>query len=278
MSALLALASAVAYGASDFLGGVGSRRGGAFAVAVAAQVAGTGALLAVIGLLPGAPDQGTTTWGAVAGVGGGLGLALYFRALAIGPMSVVSPVTAALGASVPLTVGLLGGERPGPTALLGAGLAVAAVALVSVTRRRDHDVAPLLRALPLAVGAALGFGLFFVALAQTSTASGVWPLLVARAVSVPLLLVGGLATRRALLPPRHAVGIAICSGVADMLANALYLFAVRGGLLSLTAVLASLYPVPTVLLAGSLLRERLDRRRWLGVALAVLAVALIATP
>jgi drug/metabolite transporter (DMT)-like permease len=103
-------------------------------------------------------------------------------------------------------------------------------------------------------------------------------LLVARAVSVPLLLVGGIATGRALLPPRHAVGIAICSGAADMLANALYLFAVRDGLLSLTAVLVSLYPVPTVLLAGSLLRERLDRRRWLGVALALLAVALIAAP
>lgn len=277
MAVVLALASALTWGASDFAGGLTARRVGPYAATVGAQVAGGVALVALIAVLPGSSSGAAWFWGALSGIGGGLGLACYMRALSRGPMSLVSPTAAAVGAAIPVAVGLALGERPGAFGLAGAVLAVVAIALVCWQGRTGRDAArAFLAVLPITLLSAVGFGGFFVALSFAPADSGLWPLVAARAASVPLLVAAGRATgRRASV--RGALALTIVTGVGDMAANALYLLAVREGLLSLTAALASLYPVPTIILAGAVLRERLGAVQWIGIALALVAAVLVAT-
>jgi len=274
MHLLLALTSAAVFGAADFTGGLAARRTGAFVTTVASQVAGLLALAAVLPLLPGRPDAASLAWGAASGLAGGSGLVLFFRAMATGPMGVVSPLTAALTAGVPLLGGLALGDRPGPLALGGVVLGVAAVVLGS----RDPSaasgrLAPVVLGATVAAGAA--FGLFFILLARTAESAGLWPLLGARAASLTLLGVVGAVLRRRLHPAPGTLGVVALSGVLDMAANVAYLLAVQRGLLSITAVLASLYPLSTVLLSRLVLGERLHRVQRAGVALALAAVVLV---
>lgn len=276
MGALLALGSAVAFGVSDFFGGLGSRRGGAFSVTVLAQFAGGMALAAIIWLLPGTPDGTSMAWGVLAGVGGGLGLVCYFRALAIGPMSIVAPMTSALAAAVPLGWALSMGERPGLTALAGIALALVAVAVVTYEGRGRAEPSTVLRSAPFALAGAVGFGIFLLAVPQTAPSSGLWPLLVARGVSAPLILLAGVAMGRVLRAEPGVMRIALISGVLDMVGNALYLWATRQGLLSIAVVLASLTPIPTVLLAAGVLKERLRIQQVAGVLMALAAIVLLA--
>ena len=279
MATLLALASAVVYGMADFCGGVASRRAAAATVVALSQAAG---LLTVALLLPwlgGSPQPADLGWGAAAGVAGGLGLLLFYRALADGVMSVVAPVTAVSAAALPVLGGLLLGERLGPPAVAGIVLALVAIVLVaaegglgSLRSARLSTVAP-------ALAAGAGFGLFFVLLDRTGDDAGLTPLAAARVVSV--LLVGGLALRggSGLRVSRGVLPVVLLAGVGDMTANALFLLATQaGGQLAITGVLASLYPVSTVVLAQVLLRERLAGAQRVGLAAAAAAVVLIALP
>lgn len=276
MAVLLALASALVYGAADFCGGLASRRASTVAVVVVSQAAGLVALLLLLPFLPGTPNLPDLAWGAAAGVAGSSGLLLFYRALAGGTMSVVAPVTAVTAASVPVLVGLVRGESIAVPALIGI-----AAALVSVTLISAEAGPPSLRALreadlvPAAVSGA-AFGVFFVMLHQSSDDSGLWPLVGARGISVSALLLGALALRRPLGLPRPSIGLVVLAGVADMAANALFLVATQQGLLAITGVLASLYPVSTVVLAQAVLRERLARTQLAGLGAALGAVALIA--
>jgi drug/metabolite transporter (DMT)-like permease len=190
-------------------------------------------------------------------------------------MGVVSPLTAALTAGVPLVAGLLLGDRPGGLAMIGVLLGVAAVVFGS----RDPNASsgrldPRVLAATVAAGAA--FGAFFILLSRADPDAGMWPLLSARAASLTLLAGTAAALRRRPYPVRAAVVIVIVSGVLDMLANIAYLLAVHSGLLSVTAVLASLYPLSTVLLSRVVLGERLHRVQQVGVILALTAVVLVA--
>ena len=272
----LALSAAVTFGTGDFLGGLASRRSSALLVTLVAQ--GAGLCLALpAALLQGArADAPSLAWGAVAGLCGCVGLVLFFRALADGVMSAAAPVTAVVSASLPVLAGVLLGERPGALAWLGVGsglLAVAAISRGDGRAVRDGRG----RALALAVGAGVGFGLFFVCLSRAAPTSGLWPLVGARLGSLTLL--GGVALAGRL--PRRAAPVTLAqaalSGSLDMVANAFFLLATRHGELALVAVLVSLYPATTVLLARTVLRERLSPVQLAGVALALLAVALIAT-
>lgn len=279
MAVVLALGSAVVYGASDFLGGLASRKASVFGVVAVSQLAGLLALLTLLPWLGGPASTADLAWAAAAGVLGSTGLVIFFRALSRGVMCVVAPVTAVSAAAVPVLAGLFIGDRIGPWAGAGILLALLAVVLVSaegglgqLRAARPATLTP-----PLVAGAAFGF--FFVLLDRTSADSGLTPLVAARVASVVLVVVVALAGRKPLRVSRAALPLVLVSGVGDMTANALFLLATQQpGQLAITGVLASLYPVSTVVLAQALLRERLVRAQVAGLGVAVTAVVLITLP
>lgn len=279
MAILLALGCAVVYGAADFLGGLATRRTSVFGVVALSQVSGLVALVALLPWLGGSVGGADLGWGALAGLAGAAGLLVFFRALAGGVMSVIAPVTAVTAAAVPVLVGLLGGEQIGTWASVGVALALAAVVLVSA----ESGLLALRAARPASLIPALVagamFGLFFVLLDRTSDGSGLTPLVAARLASVVLVVGIALARRKKLTVTRSALPLVVASGIGDMTANALFLLATQqDGQLAITGVLASLYPVSTVVLAQVVLRERLVGAQIAGLAAAVTAVVLITLP
>ncbi|CCH88636.1 conserved membrane protein of unknown function [Modestobacter italicus] len=279
MAVVLALASAVVYGASDFLGGLSSRRASVFGVVVLSQAVGLLALLVLLPWLGGPVQPADLAWGAAAGLAGAAGLVVFFRALASGVMSVVAPVTAVTAAAVPVLVGLASGDSVTAWAAVGIALALVAVVLVSadggLSALRTARPASLLPA--LVAGAA--FGVFFVLLDRISADAGLTPLVAARVVSAAFVAGLALVGRQSLRVPRPALPLVAASGVGDMSANALFLLATQqGGALAITGVLASLYPVSTVVLAQLVLRERLGGAQVAGLVTAVAAVVLITLP
>jgi len=269
-----------------------ARRSGALAVVVWSQLAGLALLLAALPLLsPSPPQPGDLGWGALGGLGGGAGVALLYRGLSVGRMSVVAPVTAAGAAVIPVLVGVGFGERPSPPALVGVALALAAIVGVSSGTQAEPSTA---RATPMtptsrdparqwwrrpglaeAVGAGLGFALFFVCLDRASADAGLWPLLGAR-TSVLVAWLAAVTSRAPLRPAPGTYRNVAAVGAVDMLANLLYLLAAREGLLSLVAVLVSLYPVSTVVLARIVLGERLTRGQLASLGAAAGGVVLLA--
>lgn len=276
-SVLLGLSSGLCWGAADFVGGLQSRRLPSLAVTLWSQLIGGLTLLGAL-LLLGPVVTAGALWGVAAGLCGGLALVLFYRALAIGTMSLVAPVSAC-GAVVPVLVGLAQGEPLGLITLAGMGAALAGIVFVSLQgggAQANREQRP---ALVRALGAALGFGLFFTLIDRAASvpgASALWVNVWARAGSVPLLLALQLTSARTLGWPGPALGMIGLVGVLDMSANVLFALATQAGSLGVVAVLGSLYPVTTVLLSWVLLAERLNRTQYLGVALALLGVGLLA--
>ncbi|MEW9551447.1 EamA family transporter [Nonomuraea sp. NPDC050783] len=271
---ILATACAVVYGTADFFGGLATRRTQVLSVVVLSQLAGLALVLVLMPALPGAPGGPALLWGLAAGLSGAAGLALFYRALATGVMSVVAPATAVTSAALPVLFGLATGERPQFWALVGVVLALGSVLLVSQDRSAGGRGASGGLAAALLAGA--GFGGFFILLALAPRDAGLWPLVGARLSSVAAVTAVALATGRALRPRAGTLRVIVAAGVLDMVANVLYLLAQRQGLLSLVAVLVSLYPASTLLLARQVLGERLNGVQVAGVACALGAVALIA--
>jgi drug/metabolite transporter (DMT)-like permease len=279
---LLALGSALFYGAADFTGGLTTRRAGTTPVVLLSQFSGLAVLALLLPLLPAAtPARPDIFWGALAGLTGGIGVALLYHGLAIGTMAVVAPTTAVCAVAIPVVVSVLLGERPVPLAVAGIVLGITSIVLVSqqtATEPRGHETA-VRRGLPPGVGVALisgvAIGFFFLSLAQVKSEAGMWPLLAARAVSVTLFGCIALFTRQSLRMPGGVAGLVVLAGTVDMLANALYLLAAQQGPLSIVVTLSSLYPASTVLLARIILRERLNLWQVTGVACALAAVVLI---
>lgn len=277
MAVLLALGAAAGWGAADFLGGVAGRRGGPgseLGITVWSQAIGL-VLLAVLApaVSPTAPAASDLAWGALAGVGGGAGVALLYRGLARGRMNVVAPVTAAGAAVLPVLVGVAMGEVP--STLGSVGVAVALLAIVLVSRADGDATGHDVRAgLPEAVGAGLGFAVVLIALDRTGSSTGLWPLLPMKASAVAVVGAAGLARGRSLRAERHVTVWTI--GILDAAAITAYLVASRIGLLPVVAVLGSLYPAGTVLLARTVLDERLTATQLAGLGLALVGVAMIA--
>ena len=279
MAVLLALASAVVYGTSDFLGGLASRRASVFGVVALSQVVGLLALLLLLPWLGGPTGVVDLAWGVASGLAGATGLVIFFRTLARGVMSVVAPVTAVTAAAVPVLVGLLGGERIGIWAGLGIALALVAVVLVSAEGGLSALRAARPDSIPPALAAGTAFGVFFVFLDRTGDDTGLTPLVAARLASVGLVVVIALLGRRPLRVARTAIPLVAISGVGDMTANALFLLATQqDAQLAIVGVLASLYPVSTVVLAQVVLRERLVPAQLAGLVSAFAAVVLITLP
>jgi drug/metabolite transporter (DMT)-like permease len=281
MAALLALTAAAAYGVGDFLGGIAARREPSTAVVLWSHIVGLAMLLAAAPAVGGDVTARGLAVGGGAGLVGGVGVALLYRGLSIGSMSVVAPVAALLSAAVPVLAGIGSGERPPLVAVAGIGLALVAVTLVS-REPGDHPgvASPATRRLQpllLALGAGVAFGLFFVALDRAGSDVGIWPLVGARVASVSLFAALGAARLTAAGPPRAALGAALGCGLLDAAANVLYVLALSHGLLSVVAVLAALYPAGTVLLARYVLGERLSGVQRTGLAVAGLAALLIAS-
>ncbi|MGO9308556.1 MAG: EamA family transporter [Spirochaetia bacterium] len=276
MGILLAGLSALMYGAGDFCGGLAARKMPVLTVLLFSQLVGilvaVTAALAFRQPLPGPADL---LWGAAAGICGAAGLASLYSALARTPVAVASPVAAVTGAAIPVVLGLVIGERPGSLAWVGIALAAPAIVLLAAGPAAHAQKGAARRGAFLGTAAGIGFGMFFFTISRTSSGSGLWPLAAARLSTVSLVAVVALLSRSTLRPSREGFSIVLLSGALDMGANIAFLLASRRGLLSITAVITSLYPGPTVLLAVLVFRERLTLPRALGLVLALAGVACI---
>jgi drug/metabolite transporter (DMT)-like permease len=279
MEVVLGALVALSYGSGDFLGGISAKRLPTITVLLVSQAVGLGAaVLLVVALRDAPPAAHIFILSAAAGVVGVVALGLLFRGLALGRMSVVAPLSAIGGGVLPVLWGLLRGERPSALALAGVGLALVAAAVVG--RGAEHDPAPAVSPrveLALGAGAGVGFGVVFILLAESSSGSGMWPVFIARCASVPLLAVTAVVLGRPIRIEGADLAPVAGAGLCDVAANALVVLAVRRGLLSLVAPVASLYPATTVVLARFLLHERIGRQRAGGLAVGLAGLALIAT-
>jgi drug/metabolite transporter (DMT)-like permease len=257
MAVVLALISSVLWGVADFVGGVASRRATALQVLMVTTPAGL-LMIVPVAFLLGGDAMGSAVPGLAAGVFGAFGILLLYAALTIGPMGVLSPVSAVLGAAIPVVVGIVGGERPGPTAYVGMALAVVAIVTVGLEPQAPTDDSQhqrvSRRGLLLAIGAGVGIGMFFACVSFAPDDAGVWPIVWSRSMST--VIIGALAlalfVRRGERPTpavTSVVWLAVLAGALDVAANAFYVLALPLGLLSVVAVLGSLCPAATVLLA-----------------------------
>jgi drug/metabolite transporter (DMT)-like permease len=278
VAVVLGLACSLCWGTADFFGGLQSRHLPVLAVALWSQLAGLAALVLVALVSGQHPATAGLAWGAGAGLFGAAALALLYRALAIGVMSLVAPVSAC-GAVVPVVVSLALGHRPGVAALAGMVAALAGVVLISSQGpAADHAAHVSRSTLGLALGAALGFGCFYVFLNQGAAAAGgaiLWTTVAARVSSLGMLLIMIVAGPRTLPWPGRRGPIVAMVGVLDSTANVFFAAATSYGDLAVVSVLASLYPAATVLLGRLVLAERLRAAQGAGVLLALAGVMLI---
>ncbi|GIH20284.1 DMT family transporter [Rugosimonospora africana] len=273
---LLAAASAAVWGTSDFCGGKATQRANALTVTVLSQCCGLPILALALALAGGSPSVAALGWGLVAGLAGFVGILLLYRGLAQGAMAIFAPVTAISSALVPMVAGLILERAPSTLELVGAGCAILAIGMVSLTGGGRAKVTPRLVALALTSGAM--FGIFFTLLGRAGGApAGLWPLLAVRVASVGAGLLVAARTRTGLRLRGRSLGFAMLAGPLDILANVLYLEAAIRGLLSVVAPVAALYPVSTVLLAFGVDRERVRPIQLTGLGLAAVALVLVAS-
>lgn len=271
LAVVLGLLSGLSWGVADFFGGVASRRAAVLGVVVLSQVVGLAVILAVLAATrPELPPARELAFAAAAGAVGLAGLAAFYRAMAIGTISLVAPISA-LGAAVPIVVNVVAGAIPSALSLLGMVVALAGAALAA----RAPGPASR-RGAGLAVIAALCFGGFFSLLAVGADTSPAWAIAAARGTSVPLGLIVLVATGTGLVMARRTLSFVVISGCLDVCANLLFAAGSQRGAVSVVAVLGSLYPVTTVLLAGTVLHERLGRLQATGAGVALAGVVLIA--
>ncbi|GAA4366028.1 DMT family transporter [Nocardioides caricicola] len=275
MTLLLSLLAAASYGLGDFNGGIFSRRGGAWAVSLVAQLGGTVLVLLVALVDGGSPTAVDFGWAVVAGVGNGFGTAFLYRGLSSGRMGVVAPVSGVGAVVVPVLVGLGAGERPSALVWVGVVLALPAIWLVS-REPVDTPAAGSGSGLTDGVLAGLGFGTLFAALAQIDESAGFLPLALNQAIAGVAIIAVAMTLRESWVPRnRYALG-GLVSGALGALATGLFQVATQHGYLSVAAVVTSLYPAFTVLLAALVLREHVHRTQAYGLALCAGAVVLVA--
>jgi len=273
----LAAASALFYGLGDFSGGYAAGKSKVLSVLVVSQACGLlTALLAIAFTRPGAPGAADLVWGLTGGVAGAFGIVTLYRGIAKGVVAIVSPTAALVSAVLPIAVGLALGDEPGALAFVGMGLCVPAVVLLSLGPKGGESGRGGVKAsLVHGLIAGLGFGLFYVALSRPGVGSGFWPLVAARLASITVAIVVMLARRERLVVNRGGRIAAMLAGVLDMAANFLFVLASGAGMLSIVAVIVSLYPAPTVLMARLVFKERFGPVRILGLLLTLAGLALI---
>lgn len=275
MPFILAGLSSLTFGVADFFGGLATRRSSAVSVVLLSQLVAGAGVVVVAPLFAPVPGASDFVWGAVAGIAGAVGLVLLYHALAITRMAVTAPVTAVFGTATPVIFGVWDGERPKSIAWFGIALALVAIVFIAFpVGEESGDRVGGLRAVLYGAGAGVALGLFGVLISRTTDASGLWPLVGSRGASVTLLALLVLVSRRPAIPTESR-GLAVLAGCLDMVANVLFLIAVRQELLSLVAVIMAMYPASTISLARLVLHERIGRVRMVGLLLGAFAVALI---
>ncbi len=297
LTVLVGLTSALIFGSADFIGGIASKRISPIRVTAIGAGSGLVMLFAVEAFVGGRWSWEAMLYGGISGVTGALAITLLYGCLAIGPMSILSPLTALVAAFIPLTAGLLRGERLPPFGYVAIGIALVAVVLVGFVKEKGA-VRPSLKALLMAIGSGTMIGLFLILIDMTPDDAGLVPLIANRAVNglVMLLVIGVVAFALRRRPENDSVTadgspapvgmlsrgwragfwFAAAAGVIDATANSVLLVGLRIGDLSVMAVLAALYPAGTIILAAIVLRERIAPVQIAGLVLALIAAAMLA--
>jgi drug/metabolite transporter (DMT)-like permease len=298
---VIGLVAALIFGSADFLGGLAAKRISALRATALVAAIGLVPLLAASLFVGGVWSPGAILWGGLSGVSGALAISLLYACLAIGPMSILSPLTALVSAIAPMTWGLLAGNRFAPIGYIALGLALIAVVLVGFVPERGA-VRPSVRGILMAVGSGLMIGAFLILIDATPDDSGLVPLIMNRAVNAAIMFatIAVIAlwhrarrerdTRVPVAATLHGrasgsqrgggwlpgLTLAVICGLVDAIANILLLIGVRVGDLSVIAVLAAMYPAGTIILAAIVLRERIAPVQWAGLVLAISAAGMLA--
>jgi uncharacterized membrane protein len=276
MAVLFGILAALSYGSSDFIAGLGSRRIGTGPVTLMVLFLGIVVAAIALALFPGnGPSAHALIWGAISGVGSASGSLLLYRGFAVGEMSVVAPVCAVLTAVVPVIVGVALGNHLSALAALGVAIAIPAAALTAFQRKEGTGRLSHRGVLEGALSG-VGFALLFIALDRAGTASGAWPLLPGQTVAFLLVLPFGWKIVRNLSEPTRTTLMMVAAGILSGIANLFFLAATGAGELAIVAVLTSLYPAVTILLARLVLGERWNPIQLLGLFAVVAAIVLIA--
>lgn len=272
VTVLFGLAASLFWGSGDFCGGLASRRLNASTVVTSAYAFGFVLLigLALIWREP-FPALSDILWGGVAGLAGVIGLIAFYSALSIGRMGIIAPTAAILTAGLPVLFSVFTEGLPAPVQLGGFALALLAIALISRPERAQGRPVGL----GLAVLAGCGFGCFFILISRVSHNAIFWPLAAARLTSVLFLLLLALFRKQSIMPKKMVIHLVLLAGGLDAIGNAFFVLATHSGRLDIAAVLSSLYPAATVLLAALVLRERVTRVQGIGILLALVAIPLI---
>jgi drug/metabolite transporter (DMT)-like permease len=272
---LFAFSSALAYGAADFIGGTGSRRHSPWQVVLVGQAAGGLVMLGAGLMVPGAPTKADFAWALLAGVGSATGSIFLFRGLARGRMGLVAPISAVGAAALPVLVGTALGERPGWLVWVGMFAALPGIWLVARDTASDRP-GSIRGGLVDGAFAGAGFGILFIALAQISNGAGVLPLAINQMTGAILTIVVASTLRQSWRPCRGVVGWGSASGILGASGTLAFMIATGTTSLGIAGVLASLYPAVTVLLAASLLGERIGIGQRTGLGICTLALATLA--
>lgn len=273
---LLALLAAVAYGTSDFSGGLAAGRMPPWTVTMVSNLIGGLCCLVVAIWVGGMVTTSDVAWSVLAAVGNIVGTSALYQGMNTGRMGVVAPVSGVGSAVIPAVVGLVGGERPGIIVWIGIALALPAIWLVASEPGATEGRSGLAAGLGEGLLAGAGFGVLFAALAQTSEDAQLWPLVVNLFLAAALVAVLGSILGLQWRPRRERAHLAAAAGVLGTVATGAFLVATRHGYLTVTAVITSLYPAITVVLAALVLHERIHRPQAVGLGLCAASIALVA--
>jgi drug/metabolite transporter (DMT)-like permease len=275
ISVAFGLISAVLWGAGDFTGGIASRKTGAFRVVFFAEIIGIIILVvAALGFQDTTPSSLSMMQAALAGALGSLGLVLLYHSMATGSMSIAAPVSALTAGILPVVMGAFTEGLPSGLTLIGFAFALMAVWFVSQGEGGSRNILAHVSDLRLPLLAGVGFGSYFVVMHSASQESTLWPMVISRAGGLAIISLVMLMRRESLRVVRAAWSVIAMNGTLDVGGNTFYILAGQTGRMDVAAVLSSLYPGVTVILAGLVLKERLSRTQWLGIALALVAIVL----
>ena len=276
LSSLFGLLSALTWGAGDFAGGIVSRRAGVYRAAFYGESIGLVFLAAMLAIVrEPIPDRASWAWSAAAGASGSVGLLLLLRALAEGQMSIAAPVSALMVAVLPVIASALTEGLPGPMKYLGFGLALLSIWLISRGDGHSKELHLHLADLRLPLLSGICFGFYFILMHQGSQAATIWPMIAARLAGSIVLFFVAAAKHQLHWPGRQIAPLVFLNAGGDIAGNTFYILAGQVGRLDVAAVLSSLYPGTTILLAGVFLHEHLNRPQWLGIIAALGAMVLI---
>ena len=278
LSIFLGLLAAIGWGAGDFTGGIASRKTGAYRTVLYGEVIGIFVLFFVIAIFSEPiPDLRSWMFAMLAGTLGTLGLILLYHAMTLGLMSIATPVSALLAAALPVVVGIFREGLPAWTTFVGFGFALFAVWMISQGEDGVTDILSHLADLKLPLIAGIGFGSDFVFMHEaTSTGSTIWPMVASRSGGLILITVYMLVTRSSWkVEDASAWPIITLNGILDISGNVFFILAGQMGRLDVAAVLSSLFPGATVILAWIFLKERLSLNQWIGIAAALTAIVLM---